>query len=125
MNYLFSIALTGFLGTLILAGCADQPGPRGRLNPQEQVQRLAERLDLNDQQKSEIEQILTEQREKFMRLREEYTGERAEMREVLRDLRAETDEKITAVLNEEQKEEYRIMQSERRERRRRPRDQNN
>ena len=78
--------------------------PQGRAD---RFERMLERLELKDEQKAQVKQILTETREQFHALRRE-----SEPRE--REIRQRTDERLRQVLNEEQWEKF---QSEMRERR--------
>ena len=92
------------------------PEQRGRFTPEQRVERLTEQLDLSSDQAEKIKQILTDSQDKFVKLREDFSGDRSEMREPARAIMAETDSLIKEVLNKEQIEKYEQYQQERRER---------
>ena len=68
---------------------------------------MLQRLELRDEQKSQVKQILTETREQFRALRRE-----SEPRE--RELRQRTDERLRQVLTPEQWEKFQTEMRERR-----------
>jgi Spy/CpxP family protein refolding chaperone len=70
----------------------------------EHLARLQERLDLTDEQVTELRAIFEEQRAKFQALRESAPEDREARREEFRELRAETHERVSEVLTEEQQE---------------------
>ena len=114
-----------FISTLIIVlfACSKSEEPRGRFTPEQSVEQLKERLDLSDDQADTIKQILIDSRETFAKLREDFSGDRSEMRESFRAIMDETDRQIKEVLNDEQREKYEQYRQERRERGgRRPRD---
>ena len=82
-------------------------GPPRMMRRGDGFERMLERLELKDEQKAQVKQILAETREQFRALRRE--GEPREQ-----ELRRRTDERLRQVLNEEQWEKF---QSEMRERR--------
>ena len=69
---------------------------------QAQTERLTQRLRLNSQQEAQLKTILDESR------REIYES-RAEWESTLRDIRAHSNEKIIGILNDEQKNQFRLM----------------
>ena len=93
--------------------------PQGDRNPEEQIERLKERLDLSDQQAEELQPIFEESREKLEALREQYQDQERsqETMEALRNERAElqeeTNQKLATILSDEQMTQYRDLQGER------------
>ncbi len=91
---------------------------QGGQNPEEQFERLKERLDLSDQQAEELRPIFEESREKLGALREQYQDQERsqETMEALRNERAElqeeTNQKLATILSDEQMTQYREMQGE-------------
>lgn len=66
--------------------------------------RLQENLDLTDAQVADLRAIFEEQHAKFQALRDDTPEDREARRETFRELRAETHQRISAVLTEEQQE---------------------
>ena len=90
-----------------------QPGQGGQQrSPEErakqQTERLSERLKLNADQKSKVEAILLAQGKSMDSLRNAngQGGDRQQMWEKTRPIREQADQKINAVLTEDQKKEY-------------------
>ena len=107
--FLLGVA-AGTLAPLAYRGWARDGRPqRGRGDHFEQ---MLQRLELRDDQKSQVKQILTETREQFRALRRE-----SEPRE--RELRQRTDERLRQVLTPEQWEKFQTEMRERRGRGRR------
>ena len=87
---------------------------------------MSERLDLSDEQQSELREILVAGAERQRAIMESHgitpesraAGERpgrSEMRALRKDMKAArdaTDEKVAAVLNDDQMSEYRVMREE-------------
>jgi protein CpxP len=133
------------LGAFALSPCAlmaqnDGPPPGGPgggpgggrggrgMNPERQVEMLTHRLNLTADQQTQVMAVLTEQRQKMEALRsgppaagapaagDEATQGGPPHRQQMEAIRAETDTKITALLNDDQKTKYAAMQQERKER---------
>jgi periplasmic protein CpxP/Spy len=85
---------------------------RGGMNPERQLQMLSERLSLTSDQQAQVKTILAEQREKMEALRQSNSGappDRAQMKAI----RDESDGKISALLNDDQKTKFAEWQKER------------
>lgn len=67
-------------------------------NPEQKVEKMAEKLSLTPDQKAEILVIMKEQ-----------SAQRNKLREAMRELREQSHEKIKQVLNEEQRERFSKM----------------
>lgn len=84
-----------------------------------QMEELKEGLDLSDDQEKQVREILTAGSETMRKAREEMQdggGDFEGMREKMQTMREEQNEKIKAVLSEEQFTKYEQIQAERRER---------
>ena len=116
---LFTLILTTFTFTLFT--CSGESGDRefrGRMNPEQRAAQLKEALDLNSEQTKQIEQIFIESQEKMAKMREDFEGDRSQMRQFMMESREEVDGLIKEMLTEEQKTKYEHYQQEREERRR-------
>ncbi len=88
-------------------------GPRGgAMDGEQYLEMLKERLNLTAEQEEKLKTVFEEQRKKMQQAREEAGGDFSAMRETISKLRAETDEKVTAVLDDQQKKEYEKLQEE-------------
>ncbi len=92
--------------------------PQGGQNPEEQIERLKERLDLSDQQAEELRPIFEESREKLQVLREQYQDQprSQETMEAVRSereaLQERTNQKLATVLSDEQLKDFQEMRGE-------------
>ena len=109
------IILTLFLTVL---QCSDNQNFQGRMSPEERAAQLKERLDLTQEQTKEVEIIYTEWREKMSEMRDQFDGDREQMREQMMASRDEINKKIEDILYEDQIKLYREYQEERRQFRR-------
>lgn len=113
-----------FAGVLLVSCCTlsaqDTPpagGPppgqmqgRGGMDPDRQLQMLTERLSLTSDQQAQVKTILAEQHQKMQALRESGgPPDRAQMRAI----REDSDGKINALLNGDQKAKFAEWQKER------------
>lgn len=101
--FLLGVA-AGTLAPLAYRGWVRGGGPPRR---GDRFERMLERLELNDGQKTQVKQILTETREQFHALRRE--GEPRE-----REIRQRTDERLRQVLTPAQWEKFQTEMRERR-----------
>ena len=92
---------------------------QGRMSHEERMENLNEKLNLSEEQYTEIDSILIVQSKEFQILREEADGDREQMRENAMELMKEADEQITELLNEEQIKDYEKYKEERMQNRRR------
>lgn len=122
----FSLMALPVLGVALMAGAAmaqDQPGPppegRGRammMDPDQQVQRLAKQLNLNDDQKGQIRSILVDNQKQMQAMREDSTIAPEDRRAKFMSMREEANTKIKALLNDDQKVQYDQILARQRER---------
>ncbi|MGE5682285.1 MAG: hypothetical protein ACM34K_15565 [Bacillota bacterium] len=87
-----------------------------RMDVDTRVNYLKEKLSLSDKQTAEVKKILVAQQEQAQKERAELMGNREEMRKNMMTRAQETDKKITALLDNKQKEEYKKIVQEREER---------
>lgn len=126
-----SFARRAVLAAVLLAGScalwaqADQPpappnGPpqgemRGRgPDTERELGQLTERLSLTPDQQTQIKALLKERHSKVEALR---AGENRPSREQMQELRKDTDAKISALLNDDQKTKFAALQQQRMEHR--------
>ena len=99
-------------------------GQRGRgFDPQRQVEMLTQRLNLTADQQTQVKAVLTEQRQKMEALRNAAPADSADSsqatpnrRQQMEAIRTDTDTKITALLNDDQKAKYAAMVQKRNQR---------
>ena len=94
----------GVAASLLLSviSCSDSQNFQGRMSPEERAALLQERLDLTDEQTKEVVQIMEESTEKMSELRDNFEGDRQQMREKMLQLREENNKKIEEILYEDQ-----------------------
>ena len=109
--------ITSMLVLLIGSGIAlAQRGDRQPPSVDEQVKRLADRLNLTSDQQSKIKPILEDQRQQMASLREDSSMSREDRMSKMRSIRESTNSKISEILNDDQKKQYEAMQHEMRSR---------
>lgn len=99
------------------AGFAQGPQRRRGPSPEQAIQRLAERLNLTDDQKSTIESYFADQRSQLEVLRNDSTLTREQKQQRRREITQQTREKIRSVLTVEQQQQAEQLRSEARQRR--------
>jgi Spy/CpxP family protein refolding chaperone len=87
---------------------------RRHADPQQQVQRLAKRLQLTSEQQSQLLPILSQRTERAKAIRNDSTLSATDRRAKLRDLRQESEAQIKNVLTDTQKQQYDAMVQQRR-----------
>jgi protein CpxP len=124
---IFSAVLLTFFGLGVLAAAPqtqDQTSTEqhketrhGRqADPQQQVNRLGKRLNLTEDQKNQILPILTDRQQQMKSIHDDSSVPQQDRRAKMRSLWEDSDAKIKAVLNDDQKQKYDQMQQQRRER---------
>jgi Spy/CpxP family protein refolding chaperone len=93
------------------AGAGAGPaGGAGQMRPGAMLERLteaAQKLDLNDDQKAHIKQVLEQTRSKFQDIREQAKGDMQAAREKMQPVLQEMREKITSILSPDQQQKLR------------------
>lgn len=104
------------IGTISFAN-AQGGGGRQMGTPEERAKRstdmLAERLKLDDEQKTKVSAIYVEQSKAQAKAMESAAGDREAMRANMEKMTAETNKKIEAVLNDTQKKDFKAYLEER------------
>lgn len=113
------LIICGLLFSVItFANAQDGQGRRGG-TPEERAKRqtetLAEKLKLSDDQKAKVSAIYLEQGTKMRKLRDSLGDDRTAWRGVMVKANEQTDAKITAVLNDDQKKAFATWVAERKE----------
>ena len=101
---------------LIIFSCSQEQGRR--FSPEEQIKDLKEKLELTEEQTEKVKTIIEEQSKEMAELRENFEGERFEMRDAMMEIRDETNQEIDLILTDEQQKEYEKIREERRGQRR-------
>lgn len=119
---LFVLALAGMLtlGVCSAAQAQDNPQPqpsqgqeghgRGRMNPDRQLERLTRELDLTADQQSQIKPLLVDRDQRMQTLFQNQSLAEDDRRTQAKTIRDDTDSKIMAILNDDQKQKYTAMQ---------------
>jgi len=92
------------------AAQTDQSQAHRAADPNQQIKRLTKRLNLSAEQQSQILPILTDRQQQMNNLRADNTLSPTDRREKFRSLRTDSDNKIRAILNDQQKKAYDEMQ---------------
>ena len=112
------VAIQVFVFTLGYTAMAQPGGPR--LSPEEMAERqttqLAEKLELDEAQKSKVQEINLAFAEKLMTMREEGRDNREAMREMRETIQGERVAELKEVLSEEQFKAFEEMQSQQQQR---------
>jgi periplasmic protein CpxP/Spy len=90
-------------------------GRRQQMSPDQQLERLSKALNLTDDQKQQIRPILQDRQDKMQGVRSDTSLSREDRMNKMRSTFEETNSKIRAVLNDEQKPKFDQMQQRRRE----------
>jgi hypothetical protein len=98
------------------AGFAQGPRRRPDFSPEQSIERLAERLDLTEQQKSAVQSYLEDQRSQMEVLRNDTTLTREQRMERVREIGEQTRAKIHSILTVEQQQRAEGLRNEARQR---------
>jgi protein CpxP len=107
--------LVSVLALALLVQASSPAQPR-RLSPEERTAELKKELSLTEEQAAKVKSIFEQHDKEVRKLFEASGGDRAAMREAMQQKVKETDEKILALLNPEQKAKYTELMKERRAR---------
>jgi Spy/CpxP family protein refolding chaperone len=124
---IFSAALSTFFGLGILAAAPQaqdqsnaeqhkESAHRREADPQRQVNMLGKRLNLTGDQKNQILPILTDRQQQMKGIHEDTSLSQQDRRAKMQTVREDSDAKVKAVLNDDQKQKYAQMQQQRRDR---------
>ena len=114
LKYRKQITVIVFLifGVLFSLSSVAQLRPQ-QLPVERQIKILKDKLKLKDEQINKIKYILEDQREELGIAASNYRGDKQVMEETIQEIIKNTDEKIKAVLNEKQNEDYKNIIEER------------
>jgi Spy/CpxP family protein refolding chaperone len=87
----------------------------GPMTPERQLQRLSENLNLTDDQKQQIKPILEDRQKQAEQLHSDTSMSMDDKRAKMRSLMEESNNKIRAILNDDQKQKFDKMQERMRE----------
>lgn len=94
-------------------------GPGG-MNNERMLDMMTKRLNLNEDQKSQVKTILDDRRKQMQALRQDTTIAQDDKRPKVMGIMQTSNDKIKAVLNDDQKKEFDTMMQEMRQRRNGP-----
>ena len=122
--FAFSAALAS-AGTMLVAAQEQAPanppamaaqGEHRQADPSRQVKHMAKQLNLSADQQSQLLPILTARRDQVQSLRNDSSLSNQDRRSKMQALRSDTDGKIRALLNEDQRKSYDQMQQQQHDR---------
>ncbi|MCP4346477.1 MAG: hypothetical protein GY795_13230 [Desulfobacterales bacterium] len=115
------LAIAGLLVIVMAASNVMASGKRGQ-TPDQIMSALKERLNLTEEQESQVRPVIEKQVESrkaiFDKYRDEPRENRKSMRDEIKQNREDTEKQLEAILSEEQMEEYRNYLNEKRSKRR-------
>lgn len=94
---------------------ASSQGARRFPSPEEVVARLDEKLSLSDDQKAKITPIIADRQQKLKELAANGSGRRFQKARKMKAIYSESDDKIKALLSDDQKQKYSELQQQMRE----------
>lgn len=126
MNRIYSaVLLAGLLSPVVLVSrtTAQDPPPatqpqttaRQAPSPDEVVNTLASKLNLSEDQKAQIKPIIADRQQQIADLRADTSLRPRQKVQKIKGIFAESDKKINAVLNDQQKEQYAQMEQQMRD----------
>jgi len=90
---------------------------RGMMDPDRQLEHMTKQLNLTADQQTQIKPILVDRQQKMQALFQNQSLSREDRRSQMQSIRQDSETKINAVLNDEQKQKYQAMQEQMREHR--------
>jgi hypothetical protein len=126
-NKLFAIALGGLLafGASAALYAQDQAPPSGQqeghrrgMDADRQLEHLTKTLNLSSDQQSQIKPLLVDRQQKMQALWQDQSLSPQDRRSKMMAIRQDTDTKLEAALNDQQKQQFEAMQAKMQEHRR-------
>ena len=126
-NKLFTLALGGVFALGTSAALAqdttqtqtspaqEQGKSKKNMDPDQQLQRLTNKLNLSADQQTQIKPILEERQQKMQALSMNQSISQDDRRSQANTIKSDTNSKIEAVLNGDQKQKFEAMQEKKRE----------
>ena len=96
-------------------GQAAAAGAQKMPSPDEVVDRLGSKLNLSEDQKAQIKPILVDRRQKLAELQSDGSMRRGKKAREMKSIVEESDKKINALLNDDQKKQYAEIEQQMRE----------
>ena len=87
-----------------------------RMNPKERAEELKEKLELSDEQTKQVEEIYIKTDNEIKETNREGSRNREQLRDAMETIMSNTDNEILKILNDAQKEKYKEIIRERKER---------
>lgn len=118
---LLIVSLLALFVCLPQAANAFQDSPSGQdqarklPTPEEVVAKLDSKLSLSDDQKAKITPIIADRQQQMKAVAADQSGRRFQKARKMKSIYKESDEKIKAILNDEQKKKYEELEQEKRE----------
>ena len=118
---LFIASLLALFVVLPQTARAFQDSPSGQdqarqlPTPEEVVAKLGDKLSLSDDQKAKITPIIADRQQQMKALAADQSGRRFQKARKMKSIYKESDEKIKAILNDDQKKKYEELEQEKRE----------
>ena len=92
-----------FTFSLSLINCSEDNDRRSqRRSPEENAKLLQEKLNLTDEQTKQVERIYINSQEERTKARENFDGDRRQLREIMMEYREKSNQQIEEILNENQ-----------------------
>ena len=89
---------------------------RKGMDPDQQIVRMQKFLNLTEDQTNQIKPIITDRQQQMMALRDDTSMQRSDKMAKMRNIVQESDSKIIAILNDDQKAKYSQMEQQMRDR---------
>ena len=83
---------------------------RGMMDPDRQLEHMTKQLNLSSDQQSQIKPILVDRQQKMQALFQNQSLSREDRHSQMQAIRQDSETKINAVLNDDQKQKYQAMQ---------------
>jgi len=94
-------------------GHGGRGGREGRMDPNQRVKMLTEKLNLTKDQQSKVKDIFTSQQKQMHSLMQDQSTSREDKRSKFEQMRTDTDSQIRAVLTGDQQQKFDAMQKDR------------
>lgn len=109
---LLPFALGMLLACTASVSAQDKKGERKASSPEERMKRMADALQLTDEQKTKLAPIMKEEGEKLRAIYQDQSTPREERAKKMQAARKETDAKVKPILTPEQAAKYEKLQAE-------------
>ena len=115
LSLIAAMVLGGLVACSTLATAQDAtPKKKARFTPEQQLERMTTQLNLTDEQKPKVKAVLEETSKKMQEIRNAPDFDRSHMREKMQPVMEKQNEKMKAILTEDQFKKYQEMQQQQR-----------